>query len=130
MSRLRFSVAELMALVLWIGYGFAALRNANDVRAGATFGLAIVAASVGLAGACFRKEGARMPWAGFGIAGGLRLVVWSLAPTAFGNVRGAPYFMFYQLHTQISHFLDVLLLGLLAAVLCDVLAAKDDTSNP
>jgi hypothetical protein len=130
MSRLRLSVAELMALVLWIGCAFATLRNANDLRAGATFGLAIVAVLVGLAGACFRKEGARMPWAGFCIAGSLRLVIWWLAPTTIGNARGAPNFMFYQLHTQISHFLDVLLLGLLAVVLSDVLAVKGGKPNP
>jgi hypothetical protein len=146
MSRLRFSIAQLMAVVLLIGFGFAALRNANEVWAGVTFGLAIVTVSLGLAGACSRKEGARMPWAAFGIAGGLRLVVWLSTSSIVGYLNGVPYPVLHRLrpyinteassgaayiaYTQISYSLDVVLLGLLAAVLSYFLAVKDDRPNP
>jgi hypothetical protein len=147
MSRLRFSIAQLMAVVLLIGFGFAALRNANDVWAGVTFGLAIVTVSMGLAGACSRQAGARMPWAGFGIAGGLRLVVWLSTSSIVGHLNGVPYPLLHRLqpyinteasssgsafiaYTQIYHSLDVVLLGLLAAVLSYVLAVKDDRHSP
>ncbi len=146
MSRLRFSLAQLMAVVLLIGVGFAALRNPNEEWAGETFGLAIVTVSLGLAGACSRKEGARMPWAAFGIAGGLRLLVWLSTSSIVGHLNGVPYPLLHTLqpyintdassgvtliaYRQISNSLDVVLLGLLAAVLSSVLAVKDDRPNP
>jgi hypothetical protein len=102
MSRLRFSIAQLMAVVLLIGFGFAALRNANDVWAGVTFGLAIVTVSMGLAGACSRQAGARMPWAGFGIAGGLRLVVWLSTSSIVGHLTGVPYPLLHRLQPYIN----------------------------
>ena len=71
MTRLRFTLAQLMAVVLFIGFGFAALRNANGLWASATFSLAILTVSVAVAGACSRQGRARMPWAGFAVAGGL-----------------------------------------------------------
>jgi len=40
MNRFRFTLAQLMAIVLFIGFGFAALRNANALWASATFSLA------------------------------------------------------------------------------------------
>lgn len=50
MNRFRFTLAQLMAIVLFIGFGFAALRNANALWTSATFSLAILTVSVALAG--------------------------------------------------------------------------------
>ena len=76
MTRLRFSIAQLMVIVLFVGFGFAALHNANAFWAAATFSMAIISVSVAFMGACARKEGARMPWAGFATTGGIRLAIW------------------------------------------------------
>jgi hypothetical protein len=145
MSRLRFTLAQLMAVVLLIGFGFAALRNANGLWASATFSLAILTVSVAVAGACSREGRARMPWAGFAVAGGLSLVIWLSTPSTIGYVNGPPYPMLYRLqsylnpgasgggpfiaYTQISHSLDVVLLGCLGAIMGRLLAAKGEQPN-
>jgi hypothetical protein len=146
MNRLCFTLAQLMAIVLYCGFGFAALRNANALWASAAFSLAILAVSVALAGACSRKRWARMPWAGFAVAGGLCLVVWLTTAQTIGYVNGPPHPLLYELqpylnpqasggrpfiaYTQISHSLDVVLLGCLGAILGRLLAAKDERPNP
>ena len=89
MSRLRFTLAQLMAVVLLIGFGFAALRNANGLWASATFSLAILTVSVAVAGACSRQGRARTPWAGFAVAGGLTLVFWLSTSSTIGYVERA-----------------------------------------
>jgi hypothetical protein len=89
MNRLRFTLAQLMAIVLYCGFGFAALRNANAFWASATFSLAIITVSVALAGAYARKEG-RTSWAGFATAGGVRLVIWLSTSGTVGLIYGPP----------------------------------------
>ena len=42
MTHLRFTLAQLMAVVLFIGFGFAALRNAGPLLATATYNLAFL----------------------------------------------------------------------------------------
>jgi hypothetical protein len=146
MSRLRFTLAQLMAIVFYLGFGFAALRNANALWASATFSLAILTVAVALAGACSRKEWARMPWAGFAVAGGLCLVIWLSTSSTIGYLTGPPYPLLYGLrpyinpeasggspliaYTQISHSFDVVLLGCLGAIMGRLLAAKDERPNP
>ena len=145
MGRLRFTLAQLMAIVVYCGFGFAALRNANALWASATFSLAILTVAVALAGACCRKGAARMPWAGFAFAGGLCLVVWLSTSSTIGYVNGPPNPLLYVLqpylnpwasrgvpfiaYTQICHSLDVVLLGCLGAVMGHLLAAKDERPN-
>jgi hypothetical protein len=145
MSRHQFTLAQLMAIVFYFGFGFAALRNANALWASATFSLAIVTVSVALAGACSRKDGSRMPWAGFGVAGGLCLVIWLSTSSTIGYVNGPPYPLLHGLqpyinpeasgggpfiaYTQISHSLDVVLLGCLGAITGRLLAAKGERPN-
>jgi hypothetical protein len=143
MTRLRFTLAQLIAFVLFIGFGFAALRNADGLWASAAFSLAILTVSVALAGAWSREEATRMPWAGFAIAGGLRLLVWLLTSSTVGHLNGPPYPLVYRLgpyinpeawvggplliaYTQVSHSLDVILLGCFGAVIGRFLAAKDE----
>jgi hypothetical protein len=146
MTRLRFSIAQLMAVVILVAFGFAALRNANALWAGATFSLAIISVSVAFAGACARKEKARMPWVGFATAGGIRLVIWLSTPATVGSLNGPPRPLLYGLqgylnpsasgsgpfiaYVQISNSLDVIFLGLLGAVLCRLLALETDRPSP
>ena len=145
MNRLRFTLAQLMVIVLFIGSGFAALRTADALWASVALSLAILTVSVALAGACSRKVGARMPWAGFGIAGGLCLVIWLSTSSTIGYVNGPPYPLLYGLqphinpeasagrpfiaYTQISHSLDVVILGCLGAIIGRLLAATVEQPN-
>jgi hypothetical protein len=146
MRRFRFTLAQLMAIVLVIGFGFAALRNANALWASATFSLAILTVSVAIAGACSRKEGARMPWAGFAVAGGLYLMSWLSSSSTNGPLYGTPDPLLYRLlymlrpyinpetssgssyiaYTHISHSLETVLFGCIGAILGRLLAVKDD----
>jgi hypothetical protein len=137
MSRLRFTLAQLICVVILIGFGFAALRNADESWSSATFSLAILAVSVALAGACSRRDGARMPWAGFGIAGGLSLLTW----LSNSHPGGPPEPFLYRLqqyinprveiiaYMQISQSLNVVLFGCLGAIIGRLLAPKDGQHN-
>jgi hypothetical protein len=48
MTRPRLTIAQSMAIVLFLGFGFAALRNADAFWASVTFSLAIISVSVAL----------------------------------------------------------------------------------
>lgn len=146
MSRLRFTLAQLMAVVLYFGFGFAALRNANAFWASATFSLAIISVSVALAGAYARKENDRMCWAGFATAGGARLAIWFLSPENVASLNGPPRPLLHQLqpyinpmasggvdyiaYVQTCNSLDVILLGFVAAAMGHFVAAKGDRPGP
>ena len=67
MPRLRFTLAALLAIVLFLGFGFAALRNADAFWASATYMLALLMVAVAPLGALTRKGRARMAWAGFAV---------------------------------------------------------------
>jgi hypothetical protein len=56
MTRLRFSIAQLMGIVLYLGFGFAALRNADEFWASASYTLAIILIAGSLAGAPLRRS--------------------------------------------------------------------------
>ena len=47
MSRLRFTIAQAMALVIFVGFGFAALRNAEEFWASATYTVARLPGGLG-----------------------------------------------------------------------------------
>jgi hypothetical protein len=142
MNRLRFTIAGLMAIVLYVGFGFAALRNADAFWASATFSLAIISESVALAGAFARKKEERMSWAAFAIAGGASLIIWLSTSQTVGSLDGPPRPLLYSFqrfinpmasgggaliaYTQVSNSLDVILVGLVAAGLSRLVAAKDD----
>jgi hypothetical protein len=69
MRRLRFTIAQLMAIVIFIGFGFAALRNADEFSASATYTRAITLITAAPIGAFARKGKARATWASFGAFG-------------------------------------------------------------
>ena len=145
MSRFRATIAQLMAIVVYIGFGLAALRNADAIWASATFSVAIIAVSVALAGALTRKREARMSWAAFGIAGGAYLLIWLSTSQTVGFINGPPQPLLYAFrrfinptasggvdfiaYTQICNSLTVILLGLVGAVMGRLVATKDDQIN-
>ena len=69
MNRLRLTIANLMIVVLYAGLGFAALRNADEFWASATFTVAILAVSAAVVGVVARKGRARLTWLGFAVFG-------------------------------------------------------------
>jgi hypothetical protein len=145
MSRFRFTLAQLMAVVFYFGFGFAALRNATNVWASATFSVAIISVAVALAAAAVGKGQGRMAAAGFATAGGARLVVWLLTAETVGSFNGPPRPLLYIFqpylnpaasgggpyisYVQTCNSLDVILLGLVAAAIGHFLAAKDEGPN-
>jgi hypothetical protein len=145
MSRLRFTLAQLMAVVIVIGFGFAALRNANEIWASATHTLAFLSISIAALGALARKGTARMVWAGFGVFGWARLLVGPLPNpdfTLFGAMpspvlltdRVFDYLVGYlstpggphNYPAQVCHSLEIILFGLLGTVLGRLMAPKDE----
>jgi hypothetical protein len=91
MTRYRFTLAQLMAIVLFIGFGFAALRSASVLWASAIFTLTVAVLSVAVLEAMARRARARMTWAGFA------LFRWVYLGTTFGpwaavhGVTAPPY---------------------------------------
>jgi hypothetical protein len=142
-SRFRFTIAQLLAVVVFVAIGFAALRNATPIWVGATFSLAIISVSVAFACAWTCKDESRVPWASFAIAGGLCLVIGFLTPA--GNPSDPPGPLLDQLRSfmhpvfndmdefiaqrKIASSLDVLLLGSIAAFVGHVIAAKRERRN-
>jgi hypothetical protein len=73
-------------------------------------------------------------------------VIWLSTSSTIGDVNGPPYPLLYGLqpyinpkasgggrfiaYTQISHSLDVVLVGCLGAIMGRLLAAKDERPNP
>jgi hypothetical protein len=105
---------------------------------------------VALVGAFARKGKARMTWAGFAVfgwaclilewspfrtEGGVlgppsMLVVWgfrSLQPYIQPMASGGETFLAYH---RVTHSLEIILFGLVGAVLARLLAPKDDRPNP
>jgi hypothetical protein len=91
MTRLRFSLAQLMAAVIFIGLGFAALRSASRLGASAVFTLTVAVLSAAILGAMARRGRPRMTWAGFALFGWIYLGT-IFGPWADGNgVTAPPY---------------------------------------
>jgi hypothetical protein len=155
MTRFRFTIAQSMATVLFIGLGFAALRNADDFWASATFTLGIAAISAALVGGFARRGKARTAWFGFAVFG-LTYFVIGLSPplnvpNSFydvftGGQRPTPMLLIdWALHRvqpylnpvpkgragfipydQVGHSLGAILFGLVGAALGRLVAVKDD----
>jgi hypothetical protein len=158
MTRLRLTLAQLMGIVLYLGFGFAALRNADEFWGSASYTLAITLLAGSLVGALARSGRARTPWVGFTVfgwtylfivhlpawepgAGGLGfgpiwkpplLIEWATArlqpylrplPPRMGGGAAGNSLMHYE---QVSQSLDIILSGLVGAVLGRLLAAQDE----
>jgi hypothetical protein len=90
MIRLRFTVAQLMAIVIYLGFGFAALRNANVFWASATYTLALILVATALIGALARNGAARTMWTGFAVFGLGYLLIVLLPPRDTGGLGFGP----------------------------------------
>jgi hypothetical protein len=151
MTRFRFTLAPLMAIVLFIGFGFAALRNADAFWTRATYTLALLMISIAPLGALTRKGRARMAWVGFAVFGWTRLLVGALPHFrdrvfGFGPIAspglltesGYEYLLWYlPIHRSLGHVdaqvfcsLEIILFGLVGAVMGRLMAAKEERSNP
>jgi hypothetical protein len=153
MTRPRLTIAQMMTLILLVGIGFAALRNANQFWASATYAIAIISILAALLGASAPKGKARMTWAGFAVFGltylfldlladlsvslgtgpirwpsliidmGAELLQPRIFPSAGGTYDLVQYFL-------VSHSLGIILLGLLGAVIGRFVASGGNQPDP
>ena len=150
MSWLRFTIAQLMAIVLFAAIGMAALRNASKFWASAVFTLAILTVSVAIVGAVARTGKLRMAWAGYAVAGWSCLIIWLATPNTVGYMDGPPRLIVYWgllslqgwinptagagaeliAYAQISHTLEVIFLGLAGSVLGRCFPLIKDRPDP
>jgi hypothetical protein len=137
-----------MTIVLYIGFGFAALRNADPFWASASFTVAIFSISGALVGAIARKGRARVTWAGFAVFGWACVVTGLLPPrtltTPFGgSIYMAPdlltEWLFFRIHPsllpgndvyQVARSLGIIVFGLLGALVGRLVAVKEDSASP
>ena len=159
MTHFRFSLAQLMAMVLYLGLGFAALRNADRFWASATSTLGIVAISTALVGALVRRGRARPAWIGFAAFGWIYLLISTLPPRAsgglgFGPLPRPPDLIEWGLanlqpylrpvpsgqmwnsafvltpYEQVVHSLGIVIFGSVGGVVGRFLAVRDERANP
>ena len=152
MNRLRLTIANLMIVVLFVGLGFAALRNANEFWASATFTLAILAVSTAVVVAGARKGRARMTWFGFAVFGGASLLIWlSTCQTIDFSMNAPPLPLItwglrrlerqinqtvpvgeatWMNYLQVCHSLEVILVGFVGAILGRFVAVQDERPDP
>jgi hypothetical protein len=144
-----------MVIVLYLGFGFAALRNADEFWASAAYTLAIILIAGALVGALARRGRSRTPWVGFALFGWTYLVIfhlpaWPVSGVGFGPIPRPlllvewgtaylqPFIMplppaypgrFLVPYEQVSQSLGIVLFGLIGAVMGRLVAVKDDNSN-
>ncbi|AGA26056.1 hypothetical protein [Singulisphaera acidiphila] len=160
MTRVRFTLTNLMAFVLYFAFGFAALRNANAFWASATYTMAILLIAGALVGAITRRGSTRAPWVGFAVFGWTYLLIahlpkWDVGGLGFGpidkpllfiewgtallqpHIRTLPLGMngeaagnYLIAYEQVSQSLGIILFGIVGAILSHLLAVKDDRPSP
>ena len=144
MNRLRFSIAQLMAVIFYFGFGFAALRNGGVIWASLTFDLAIISIAAAIVAPRWEGQGPHVMcricdgwWDSSG-----RL---DFPPAPVGSLYGPPLAFLYQFqayinpvasggapliwYVQISMSLDVLLVGVVGGVVGHFIAMKKDRPN-
>jgi hypothetical protein len=90
MTRPHLTITQLMTLILLVGFGFAALRNANPLWASATYTIAIISILAALLFAFANKGTARMTWAGFSVFGWAYLLIDLLPDRSVGSFGSGP----------------------------------------
>jgi hypothetical protein len=132
--RVRFTVQRIMVAVLLSGFALAALRGPSPLWTAASFHLAIVLLSAAPVVAWVRRDEGRFLWAAFAAAGWVRLLFWWMI-RGVADVRAiAPWQpLVWQIRFAITPppsltghtdflltctYLDAVLAGLLAAVVC------------
>jgi hypothetical protein len=146
MTRPRLTIAQLMTLILLVGFGTAALHNANQFWASATYTIAIISILAALLFAFANTGKARMTGAGFAVFGWAYLLIGLLPDRSVGSLgsgpvpwpsliieRGtaclqpyihplpppAPEWFQYE---QVSHSLGIILFGLVGALIGGLVA--------
>jgi hypothetical protein len=153
MNRPRFTLAQLMAIVLYLSFGLAALRNADELWASTASTLSIILIAWALVGVLARSGRARTPWVGFAVFGWTYLLTAHLPPldigvlnrpgfrphllVGWGFARLQPYIkplppgingdFFYD---QVSESLGIILFGLVGMVLGRLVASEGEQPNP
>jgi hypothetical protein len=154
MTRPRLTIAHLMILILLVGFSFAALRNANEFWASATYTLAIILIAAAVVGAFARKGGARITWAGFAVFGWAYLLIDLLPDRSFGSLGAGPIpwpslliewgtallqpFIHplspgkneWVQYDQVSQSSGIIIFALLGAVIGRLVAPRDTRPNP
>ena len=155
MSRLRFSIAQLMAIIFYLGFAFAALTNADYLWASATYTLAIVMISTALIGGLSRRGRARTIWLGFAVFGWSYLIIthfpdWPIGGLGagpisnpillleYGSARLQPFInplasmagSDWVPYEQVSYSLGIILFGLIGAALGRLVSVGDDRPAP
>jgi hypothetical protein len=143
-----------MAVVLFIGFGFAALRNAGPLLAAATYNLAFLSLPTATVYAVVGQGRLRSLATGYA-AFGSAYSLFNLPPlrpyNSFGSVQGRPKLLIEEgfillqpyLHPMplsgmkvhndydlVSQSLAIMLCGIVGAILARLLAPKDDRPNP
>ena len=80
MRRIRFTIASLLVVVLFVAVGFAALRESNDLWDSGVFTLTLAALLISILLAVHRTESRRAFWIGFALFGWIYLGL-SLVPS-------------------------------------------------
>ena len=80
MRRIRFTIASLLMLVLFVAVGFAALRESNDLWDSGVLTVTLAALLISILLAVHRTESRRAFWLGFAFFGWIYLVL-SLVPS-------------------------------------------------
>jgi hypothetical protein len=150
MTRLRFTLAQLMAIVLYLGFCFAALRNADRFWANATYTIAIFSVATAVLGVIIRRGAARVTWIGYAVFGWTYVLLdmlpsWTSRGFGFERVVRPNLIIMWAIgrlypylntssnllqYDQTSYSLGMILCGLIGAVLARLLAMKDEGSNP
>ena len=80
MKHIRFSIASLLVVVLFVAVGFAALRESSDLWDSGVFTLTLAALLISILLAVHRTESRRAFWIGFALFGWIYLGL-SLVPS-------------------------------------------------
>jgi hypothetical protein len=151
MTRTRFTLAQLMGIVVFLALGFAAVRTANELWASLVYTVGIISIATALLIAFARAGRERLTWTGYAVFGWTYVVVDLLAPPTiisykFGLIRG-PKLVFFQViqllerfilpslgfdvvHEHVCHSLGIILFGVLGAIAGRFIPLKDDGLGP
>ncbi len=131
-----------MGIVLVVAFAFAALRTANTFWSSVMFSIAVVSVSVALVRTLALQGKARMPWGCFAALGLVLFLLWfwveplNIAPNLlvswalqelmpFVNPAAVSGGEAYVCYRQICSSLEVIVIGLVGAIIGRLIAGRD-----